>query len=414
MTFSENISRSAPPRAGWAIVPVGFLILTLAFAATSLPVATMVGWSQEFGVPLSELGTIGLKLNGLTLASVATIAPFAGWLLDRKGAHFTLSLGLIPIAVGCAAIAAVDETMSVLGPIGFTVAAAGCAVVGLHTVTATVARHAVSGPGLATGVVVAGVTVGSQFVSPFLLALFGFERWRLTFAAAALASLALIPFIRLAIGPAEGADRAPGAGTSAKGDLASILTRPVFYLLFLSLAICGFTTFASVETALMQMAFAEGFGRERNEDIVLFLSLGGVAGTIGAGWLADRVRLPLLLGAIYFLTALTFAFLLNFPAISANTLNVAALLYGATGLAAFPVTARLVAARFGLRAVGFAMGLLSAGFALGGAMGWMLSILMVFATENRGPFWILSLCLAAVAGAMALFTGPERETPARA
>lgn len=409
MNHFETTSPTAPG-GRWAVASVCFLVLALAFSMNALPVTLMFSWSRQFDMPMAALGPTSTAINMAGLFGMALIAPFAGRLADRKGARFVLSLGMGLTALGGALFAAVDESPTqAAGIAGLFFMVAGVGVIGHQAAVAAIARRFAPRMGLATGIAVSGAIVGGPVVASLFVSVSPFADWRWTFGAAALACLASIPCIRMAIPTFTARTGAEDAKATGFGeDLASILKRPAFYLLFLSLSICGFTLGGSVETALVQMAAGEGFDGDRIQDIFSLLLLASVVGTVGAGWLADWVSRPLLLGAIYFLKALAFAWLLSLSEISGSALNIAAILHGAPALAALPVTAGLAASHFGLRVIGLAMGLLTSGFALGAAAGALLSLYRAAQPGEYGSFWMLTLCLAAVAGAMAIFSGVRR------
>ncbi|PXW84706.1 putative MFS family arabinose efflux permease [Ruegeria sp. P4] len=394
---------SLPLRQNWTVVLFGFTALSLAFSARAALGLIMPVWQAEFGCSSSFISGVGAS----ALIVMALVAPFAGWLVDRKGPRFTLNLGMGLLGLGCALVAAMNgKAMFVIGFSGF--AAVGFGIVATHVVATAVARSFTTHVGLATGAVTSGATGGQFLIVPLIAGLLAFASWRWSFAAIALASLALIPCIRLALGPDGGEDDAArdhGVGTSLSADLLTALRRPAFHLLFWSFLFCGFTTTGVIETRLLPFASFCGFGLIPSASAYGLLSAVNLAGMIGAGWLSDRVNRPLLLASIYLLRALTFILLVNLPGSSIETLFIFAILFGAVDYATVPVTASLVASHVGLRTMGLAMGMISAGHAIGGALGAYLGGYVFDTTMGYRLLWVGSLWLAVMAGIMVLFIG---------
>jgi predicted MFS family arabinose efflux permease len=324
--------------------------------------------------------------------------------VDRRGPQFTLNLGMGLLGIGCAIVALMDgKAMFVIGFAGFC--AVGFGIVATHVVATAVTRSFSANRGLATGIATSGATGGQFLIVPLIAALLAFASWRWSFGALALASLALIPCIRMSLRAAAPSDAAREQDPAASGmaaDLALILRRPAFHLLFWSFLICGFTTTGVIETHLLPFASFCGFPPIPSATAYGVLSLINLVGMIAAGWLSDRVNRPVLLAAIYLARALTFILLGNLPGTSVEMLFVFAILFGAVDYATVPVTASLVASHVGIKVMGLAMGMISAGHAIGGAMGAWLGGFVFDTTGGYGILWTGSLWLAVGAGVLVL------------
>jgi len=257
-----------------------------------------------------------------------------------------------------------------------------------------------------TGISTSGATGGQFLIVPLIAALLAFASWRWSFGALALASLALIPCIRMSMrsdAPTEKTAVSDEPVSSMRQDSAVIVRQPAFHLLFWSFLICGFTTSGVIETHLLPFASFSGFPPIPSATAYGLLSLVNLVGMITAGWLTDRVNRPVLLAVIYMLRALTFILLGSLPGTSIEMLFLFAVLFGAVDYATVPVTASLVASHVGIKMMGLAMGLISAGHALGAAMGAFLGGYIFTATENYELVWTGSVWLAVGAGLLVLF-----------
>lgn len=392
---------TTPSRQNWSVAVFGFLALSLAFSSRAALGLVMPVWQAEFGWSNSYISSVGAA----ALVVMAIVAPFAGRLVDRRGSQFTLNLGMGVLGIGCAIVALMNgKLMFVVGFSGFC--AVGFGIVATHVVATAVTRSFSTNQGLATGIGTSGATGGQFLIVPLIAALLTFASWRWSFGALALASLALIPCIRMSLradipaGEAAESDETP---SSMRQDFVVIIRQPTFHLLFWSFLLCGFTTTGVIETHLLPFASFCGFPPIPSATAYGLLSLVNLVGMIAAGWLTDRVNRPMLLAAIYMLRALTFILLGSLPGTSIEMLFLFAVLFGAVDYATVPVTASLVASHVGIKMMGLAMGLISAGHAMGGAMGAYLGGYIFTATANYDLVWNGSVGLAVAAGLLVLF-----------
>lgn len=395
----------------WVVVGLCFLALALAFSARAALGLIMPVWSSELGWSRSFISGTG----SAALIAMATIAPFAGRLADRHGPIPVLAIGLGALTIGCALVAI--NSSQVLFAVGFGgLSAIGFGIVATHIVSAGVARMFEANRGLAIGIATSGATAGQFVIVPLIAWVMSTSSWRWSYAALALASLILIPFLLawMSRGRAtrDGAAREnekekPGLGR----DVAYLVRRPAFHALFWSFLFCGYTTTGIIETHLIPFAAFCGFPPLPSATAYGVLSAVNMVGMIAAGWLADRVNRPMLLGGIYLLRGLAFIVLMNVGT-SFETLLAFAVMFGAVDYATVPVTAGLVASRLGLDRMGLAMGLISTGHSVGGALGAFVGGYVFDNTATYALVWWSGVCLAVTAGLIVLPLADRREPAA--
>lgn len=402
-------SSGTGPARPWALVGFGFLALALAFSARAALGLIMPVWQAEFGWSSSFMSGTGAA----ALVVMAAVAPFAGRLVDRKGPRFTLNLGLGILGIGCAIVAAMTgKLMFVIGFSGFC--GVGFGIVATHAVATAVTRSFATQRGLATGIATSGSTGGQFLIVPLIAVLLSTVGWRWSFGALSVASLALIPCIRM-IMQGQLAQVATGTGgNSMAQDFGLILRRPAFHALFWSYLICGFTSSGAIETHLLPFAAYRGFPPLTSATAYGLLSLVNLGGMILAGWLTDRVNRPALLGSIYLLRALTYIILINMPGASVEALFLFAVLFGLVDYSTVPVTASLTASHVGQPVMGQAMGMISAGHALGAAMAAFFGGYVFDTTGSYDGLWLWGMWLLAGATLMALLVLPMTPAPAPA
>jgi Na+/melibiose symporter-like transporter len=161
--------------------------------------------------------------------------------------------------------------------------------------------------------------------------------------------------------------------THWKCDFNSLITSPIFHLLFWSYLICGSTTSGVIETHFLPYVSYCGFKPVPSATAYGLLSAVNLVGMIGFRWLTDRMNRPLLLGCIYILRGITFWMLLNVGT-SYESLLVFAIIFGVVDYSTVPVTTSLVASHLGLRMFGITMMLLAVGHQIGAAIGASLGI----------------------------------------
>ncbi len=397
---------TAADRQAWIVVAICFLVLACSFAARSILGLTMPSLELEFGWSRSLLSA-GISV---ALVVMALIAPVVGALLDRFGPRIILVTGLAAVGFGMIGAALMTEPwhffilFGLLAGLGFGTAAN-------HVVSTVVSRRFDHNRGLAVGAATSGSTGGQLIIMPALALLLTTVDWRWSFFALAAACFALIPLVWTATKPAPGAaagDAGATAGVSVAAHLyagaerfvhgvGSLAGDRTFILLALGFFICGVTTTGVIETHLLPYAAACGFPPLEGATAYGLLSAFNVAGMVLAGWLADRMHRPLLLGLIYIIRGFTFIVLMQIVD-DVPLLFVFAVAFGLVDYSTLVVTANLVASHIGLKRMGLAMGLLSSSHSIGGAVGALAGGVLFDLFAKYDWVWMASILLAILAG----------------
>jgi predicted MFS family arabinose efflux permease len=380
------------PHQAIVVAALGFLALALAFSARAALGLAMPIWKSELGWTRGNVSSVA----AVALLVMAAISPFSGFILDRKGLRFTLLFGLIAVFLSCVVISIAESVWMLL--IGFgVIGGVGFGIIATHVVASAVARVYPQKVGLASGIATSGSTARQFLIVPLIAFVFASFSWRWGFVGIAVGVACLIPFVWWVPSdkPAKVPNEASAASDTAdfKSTIKTLLSTPVFHLLFWSYVICGYTTTGVIETHLMPYASFCSFKPIPSATAYGLLS---AVNLLGVGWLTDKMNRPLLLGCIYIVRGLTFWMLLNIGT-SYETLL---LFFGVVDYSTVPVTASLVASHIGLKVMGLTMGLLSAGHSVGAAIAASLGGYFFDKDATYDLIWMSSIALAIIAGTL--------------
>lgn len=347
---------------GWWIVATHFVVLFFT-----------VGFYQ-YGLPLlvphviEHYGADAATINGLFTVHVALgliVAPVAGPLVDKWSARGLLLIGVVLFACGVAILGVAPNVwVFVLGG-GLALGISG-SLCGPMTGSAVISRFFTATRGRALGLTSIGTSVGG-FAVPALVAAgvatLGWQNTVLSVAAATL--LVSLPLVGLRFWNSPEAagvemEPAPEGGAAPGDDRSAMTTREIlgqlpFWLFSVSLAL-----FIAVYTSTvfnLGLHFADrGLVAGQASTLMQLVAVGGIAGKLGFGALADRVPLKLAFVAAIGVTASALAILLAEPGYSA--LLATMLLLGIATGGLLPVWNALVPRLFGLANFGRTMGLM--------------------------------------------------------
>lgn len=406
---SESSSISSVFRAnprGWLIVLFIFGALSMVFSARSALGLIMPTWEDDLGWGRTFISTGG----SVVLVFMTLISPLAGNLLDRVGPRPVVAGALFCVGASLAATSMMTEQWQfivlfcIIGGLGYGSLAAPQA-------SATIAQIFDEHRGLATGIATSGASGGLLLILPLLAALIGWIGWRASFAGFGLLVMAMAPIAWFLITPASRTANASASGTATPlgARLRLITGNTTFWLLLVGFMICGFTTTGVIEVHLIPYAISCGFPRFESATALGVLSAFNMAGMILAGYLADKVNRPLLLGAIYFFRALTFLILMNITG-NPELLFLFAILFGIFDYSAMPVLASIVSTHIGVGVMGLTLGLLFAGHSAGAAAGAFLGGYLFDAFASYEWLWIVSIALAMMAAVITWMIRETRDT----
>ncbi len=395
----------ANPR-GWSIVLFMFLALACVFSARAALGLIMPAWEQDLGWDRTFLSSGG----SLILVFMTLISPLAGNLLDKTGPRPVICAALLFVGASIASSSLMTQAWQfivlfcIVGGLGYGSLAAPQA-------SATIAQIFDEHRGLATGLATAGASGGLLLGIPLLAALVEAIGWRASFAGFGIFVMALAPVAWLLLTPPkrENASEAGVGHAPLMARLGFILRNSTFWLLMAGFVICGFTTTGVIEVHLIPYAISCGYPRFDSATALGVLSAANMGGMILAGFMADKVNRPILLGAIYFFRGLSFLILMNITG-NPELLFLFAVIFGVFDYSTMPVLASIVSTHVGVRVMGLTLGLLFGGHSAGAAAGAFMGGYFFDNFQSYEWVWIASVGLALLAAVLSWLISETRES----
>jgi MFS family permease len=393
----------------WAVVALAFLTLLGAAGFRATPSVLMVPLQEEFGWQRSTVSvavSVNLLLYGL-------VAPFAAALIERFGIRRVTGIGLLLIAIG--------SGLTVFMTASWQLVLLWGVLVGLGTgsmalvFAATIAnRWFVKQRGLVTGLLTAASATGQLIFLPLLAELASTRGWRTASLVVAGATLVVAPlvlvFLRerpsdkglLPYGASPSYVESRAEVGSALGALRLAAGTRTFWLLAGGFAICGATTNGLIGTHFLPAAHDHGMAPTTAASLLALIGIFDIAGTVGSGWLTDRVDSRLLLGMYYGLRGLS---LLTLPVLLTGTVRpnllIFVVFYGLDWIATVPPTVALCREHFGAQGT-IVFGWVFASHQIGAALA---ATAAGFARDVIGDYtatWIVTGALAVLAAGLSV------------
>lgn len=409
----------------WIVVGVTFLSLLAAAGLRSAPGVMMTPLQAAFGwdrATVSAAAAFGIFLYGM-------VGPFAAALMQTLGIRRTLLGGLALMAGSTALSLFMTEPWHYVLTWGL-LSGLGSGAVALVLGATVASRWFDSHRGLVMGIFSASTATGSLLFLPVLAWLSEQGGWRPVALAVAIATAALIPIVAWLLPekpsdigllphgatqprPEEAASRPGQSVALAFGVLARAARTPVFWLLFGTFFVCGFTTNGLVGTHLIAYCGDNGIGAVQASGLLAAMGLFDLIGTMASGWLTDRYDPRKLLFLYYGLRGLSL-FALPFTGFDIVALSVFAVFYGLDWIATVPPTVRLASQHFGDRDAPIVFGWVAAGHQVGAATAALGAGLLRDATGSYTSAFMVAGVFGVMAafGALAIAQGASRPSAA--
>jgi sugar phosphate permease len=364
----------------WVVALATFVVLLLSSsvrgAITLLinPLMDQFGWSRS---AVTAAASINLLLFGF-------MGPFASALMVRYGLRKVVSTALCLIATGALLSTQATAPWHLWLSWGLVMGTGqGC----LASVLAANVASAwfVEKRGMVSGMLTAAGTAGQLIFVPLNARLIDAFSWRFVSVTIACATMLAVPLVlglirnkpedigMRAYGAPEGYETPPKPGNPIRlafSTLADVRRSGLFWTLFGSFFICGLSTSGLVQVHFVPAAKDAGIAKGSAAVLLLMIGVFDLLGSLGSGWLTDRVdprKLLFVYYALRGLALLVFDQALGHGAGSLSLLGVV-IFYGLDWVATVPPTIALASKCFGRTRGPVVYGWLFAGHQLGGAI----------------------------------------------
>ena len=401
----ERLSRRLPFYYGWLVVLVVFVTMAIgvnartAFSLLFPPMLSEFGW--ERGV------TAGAFSFGFMVSAV--LSPTLGKLMDSHGPRVVMELGVASTAAGLLLATLASEPWHVYLTLGVLVGA-GSVCLGYTGQGLFLPAWFVQRRGLALSLAFSGVGAGSIVMLPALQTLIEGSGWRAACWTLGIVTLVLLAPLNLLLrrrpedlGLQPDGDAAPGtasaparktnivdaAWAATDWTLARALRTRRFWWLALGY-FGGLYAWYAVQVHQTKYLIEVGFNTTQAAMALGVVSLAGVPGQIGLGWLSDRIGREIVwsIGCLGF--ALTYGALLLLEGRPSLTLLYAmVLLQGVLGYGMTSVVGAIPAEIFEGRHYGSIFGSVMLAAIGGGAIGpWVTGLLHDRTASYAPAYWI--------------------------
>jgi MFS family permease len=373
-------------------------ISVFAFGVFIKPLEAEFGWSRA---SISA----GLSLCGLFSALAL---PLVGGLMDRYGVRRPL---LIAVCLFALNIAAIGGTTSLVMFIALTALSglSGAAQSPLAYVKSISGQFNVR-RGLAIGIAMSGVGVGTAFVPLLAQSLINSFGWRAAYLGlGALVFLLAVP-IAFAVIQDEQERHVSARNESDLSQGLSIraaIGSRIFWLLALGIFLASLALNGSL-VHVVPMLTERGWTPDRAAMALTAAGLSGMIGRILVGFIIDRIFAPYV-GGVFFLMAAAGIFLL----IEDKAVILGVVFVGLAAGAEIDMMGFLTSRYFGLSALGKIYGLLFALFTVAAGLGPYLIGLSFTSTKAYGVGFGTAAGLMILAGLILTTLGPYRYKPGR-
>ncbi len=384
----------------------------LSLTAAAVLMITM-GARQSLGLFVAPLDrSTGLGIGAISFAMAVgqfvwgASQPVFGAVADRYGSGRAIVAGGLLLAAGLALAPFADSEAGLVLSIGVLAAAGAGAGSFSILIGATAMRLPPQRRAFAAGFINAGGSFGQFVFAPLaqaVIASFGWVQAMLAMAALSLATLPLAWPLRRRPAAAHTAGLA-SAEPGLRAQLALAFRDRSYWCLHAGFFTCGFHI-AFLVTHLPGAVELCGLPASVSAASLALIGLANIAGSLGAGALAQRYRMKWLLFWMYGSRALIVALYLVAPK-TTTTFYAFSIALGLTWLATVPPTAGLVGKLFGTRYLATLFGMTLLSHQIGGFFGAWLGGIALVRFGDYDWMWYSDIALAAAA---ALVNLPIRE-----
>jgi sugar phosphate permease len=402
---------------GWAVVAVTFATMLSTAAAMGMPGVLMLPLHQAFGWSFSSIsGALALRIGLYGL-----VGPFAAAVIARYGIRATVGVAMLLIVAGILLATRMTAMWQLWATWGLLVGL-GTGLTAMVLGASVANRWFTARRGLVLGLLTASSATGALLFLPLAAWLSQHYGWRVALLPAAAAcavsglgmflvgrdhpaELGLAPYGETAVARARTASGNPAwAALQTLGVAARV---PAFWLLFFTFFVCGLSTNGLVGTHFIALCEDFGMAATAGASVLAMMGAFDFVGTIGSGWLSDRVDSRWLLFMYYGLRGVSLMALPLFH-FSVAGLSAFAVFYGLDWIATVPPTVRLCAGAFGRERAAVVFGWVFCAHQLGAATaafggGWSHDALGSYLPAF---FAAGAMCVAAALAALAIRGGP--------
>ncbi|WP_198371883.1 MFS transporter [Roseomonas rosulenta] len=396
---------------GWVMVALTFLVSICTSAAVSLPGVLILPMSRDLGWGRGEVS----GAMGLMFLLFAVTAPFAGALLLRYGLRRMVVTGTGLATLCVLGVTRATEPWHVWVAFGVLGLAAG--MLALVLSATVVNRWFAERRGLAMGILTAAFAAGQLSFLPAAAALAEVQGWRMAVlpavAGLGVCSLLYVLFARdwpadLGLAP-FGAAAVVRPTTPPKGNavaislnlLAEASATRAFWILAGTFFVCGLSSTGIVSQHFIPFCADNGVGAVTAASYLALMGVFNFLGTVGSGWLSDRVDNRTLLACYYVLRGLSLVWL-PFGSFDMFTLTLWAVFFGLDFVATVPPTVRLTAQHFGPEKAAVVFGWIFAAHQLGSATSALFAGIWRDAVATYLPAFVTVGLVSVLAGAVVL------------
>ncbi|MGH7307319.1 MAG: MFS transporter [Candidatus Rokuibacteriota bacterium] len=384
--------------------------LRAVFGVYIKPMEAEFGWTRG---ALSGAAAISLLLLG-------AVGPWVGRLADLWGPRRVIALSLVLLGLGTIGSAFVQELWHIYLTAG-VLTALGAGGVAMSTGSTVVSRWFEARRGLAMGIAAGGMSAGQLIVIPLATALTLYFGWRSSFLWLGVGLVVLVfPIGAWLIrnnpedlggrpygssGPLRTAAQAAAIQQAGRVSVTEAAQWPQFWLLVATFFVCGYTSNGMILTHFMPHALEHNFTPLQASSALGVMGALNIVGTIGSGWLCDRLGRRGPLATYYFVRGLSLLFLLYVWDVP--SLHLWAALFGLNYISTVPPTTTLTANIFGRYSVGELSGWIFFAHQVGAALGAALAGWIFEWTGGYSAAFVSAAVLAIVASGLTLLIREE-------